>query len=1366
MGISGKTRTEVRTWGKPRHLSTPARAQRPRASLRRPRRMAAAAWMARALLPALASVLAFTPSADAFYNHNPLFKIEEVPAGPGVTYPGNLGSNGEVHLTGDSGHVWLSEKMYGTGYSRVDEFNASNGEFIRELTHSPEGEYLYMGKVAVADLPSGEHEFYIGENTEAQGTIVAVLSESGAGQATWTGADTPAGSFGPYEVPQLAVDNSPSVTDPAKGDVYVPESNRKVVDVFAPEGEGKEKYVGQLPPPAGLEEFAYPSEVAVDRVNGDVLVLDGGAGTVDIYEPELLGGYKFLGALASPSSSLTISPQALDASDAEGDIYLVARVSENGASPDENAVLEYGPAGGFTGRVISPSGFGGEPGPLTVAADPSTGNVFVGTYHYASPLHGPIYAFSANILVPDVETGAATEVKAQSATLEGTVNPDKDGAATCQFAIETSTAPTEAARCSEGIAEAGSPQPVHADLSGLQPDTTYDYRLQASNANGTNPGEPWQTMQFTTTGPGLHGESASAVTANSATLSATINPHRANTSYYFEYGSDTKYGSQVPSAPGTALGAGDSDIPVALRVQNLTSSMVYHYRAVVIGEVNGETVTIDGPDQTFTTQIGATDFALPDGRAWELVTPPNKHGGAVLALGNEQGDEIQAAQSGNAITFGAASSLAANPAGSNSPESTQTLSVRQAPDVWSTTDITTPYTEGGWAVSVGFANEYKLFSPDLSLGAIQPPEEAPIPPLPAGSEFTDYLRLPSGAFEPLVTSANVPAGVKFGPNRELELIRMWFESASPDLHHILLRSHAPLALPLFEEKPGGYYYLYEWSAGHLQLASQLNGEPIPAYLGAGQGDLRNTISSDGSRIVWHGNYSPHENLYLQDMTSGEAIQLDAGQGGAKPEQESRSIYRTASSDDSRIFFTSPERLTPDATASREGTPTEDLYVFEVTSKSGEPLAGSLTDLTVAGGEFETADVRGVIGASEDGSAIYFVANGVLGDGAANGARPGHCAGSEGSASLSCNLYVERYDDAAKAWAPPTFIAALSSADEPSWGASYAMALSYLAARVSPNGQFLTFASERSLTGYDNRDANSGALDEEVYLYDSQTGHLACASCNPTGARPAGLFEGKEVNERLIDYRQIWHERWIAANIPGWTNNSNEIALYQSRYLSNSGRLFFNSADALVPADVNGKADVYEYEPLGVGSCKAPTYGQSAAEVFVPGSGGCVGLISSGSSLQESSFMDASESGEDVFFLTLAQLSTQDYDGSLDVYDAHECTASAPCAPVPATPPPPCTSGDSCKTAPSPQPAVFGATPSETFSGTGNVVPTKHTPRRGSHSSSRAHRLAAALRACRRRPKHKRTVCERRAKRKYGHRQSRAGLQSNLSAIRG
>jgi hypothetical protein len=208
-------------------------------------------------------------------------------------------------------------------------------------------------------------------------------------------------------------------------------------------------------------------------------------------------------------------------------------------------------------------------------------------------------------------------------------------------------------------------------------------------------------------------------------------------------------------------------------------------------------------------------------------------------------------------------------------------------------------------------------------------------------------------------------------------------------------------------------------------------------------------------------------------------------------------------------------------------------------------------------------------------------------------------------------------------------------------------------------------------------------------------------------------------------------------------------MYQYRYLSNSGRLFFDSPDALVPADVNGQEDVYEYEPAGIGGCQGPGHGQNAGVVFSEGESGCVGLISSGTSPEESAFMDASETGGDVFFLTKSRLSSQDYDTSYDVYDAHECTAASPCAPLVPLVPPPCTTGDACKAAPTPQPAIFGAPSSETFSGAGNIVPSVSTTVVKPKVLTRAQRLAAALKTCGKKPKKKRSGCERQARKRYG-----------------
>jgi hypothetical protein len=196
----------------------------------------------------------------------------------------------------------------------------------------------------------------------------------------------------------------------------------------------------------------------------------------------------------------------------------------------------------------------------------------------------------------------------------------------------------------------------------------------------------------------------------------------------------------------------------------------------------------------------------------------------------------------------------------------------------------------------------------------------------------------------------------------------------------------------------------------------------------------------------------------------------------------------------------------------------------------------------------------------------------------------------------------------------------------------------MTARVSTNGRYIAFMSNRSLTGYDNRDANpaaGGARDEEVFEYGRESGVLVCPSCNPTGARPSGVFDQENSGEGLgllVDRPQTWDKRWLAGSIPGWTTADATTTRHQSRYLSNSGRLFFDSADALQTLDTNAKEDVYEFEWAGEGTCGSPA--------------GCVSLLTSGTSTRESAFLDASASGDSVFFLTAAPLTAQDRDPKL------------------------------------------------------------------------------------------------------------------------
>ena len=90
------------------------------------------------------------------------------------------------------------------------------------------------------------------------------------------------------------------------------------------------------------------------------------------------------------------------------------------------------------------------------------------------------------------------------------------------------------------------------------------------------------------------------------------------------------------------------------------------------------------------------------------------------------------------------------------------------------------------------------------------------------------------------------------------------------------------------------------------------------------------------------------------------------------------------------------------------------------------------------------------------------------------------------------------------------------------------------------------------------------------------------------------------------------------------------------------------------------------------------------------------LISSGTSSFESNLEDVSESGDDVFFRSNQQLVPQDnQEGEIVIYDARVAGGFAEPSSLP-----PCTTADACRTPVSPQPSIYGAPASQTFSGVG------------------------------------------------------------------
>jgi WD40-like Beta Propeller Repeat len=1284
----------------------------------------------------LAVMLALSVApVQAAVKHDYLSQFSEVPAGAGVTLPGPV--TGVGAMTVDSGHLWVAEIVEGTGTLRVDEFDAVTGAFVSQLPQESGFSELGLG-VAVA-----HGSVYVAADQVPGGSGgLGVFSEAGSLLGSWTGAHTPTGPFSPGAF-DVAVDRS--VSSPAAGSVYVADERQRVVDVFRPEGVGKEppvvepsaEHVVQLTGTCPVEgtacepleviPFNRPERVTVDDSTGDLLVMDQ-RDVVDVFRLEVLGGYVFVRQIKPPRlEGSAANSIAVDGN--TGEIYAAV-----GFSP--GFVDEFSSAGVFLGRITGEDTPGGDLRvPQSVAVDPGSHRVFVGDKREGYEPRQPavIDVFGPDIVIPDVMTGPVSNLAAYSARLTGTVKLDKEGEASCQFLWGTSREFDHTAPCSAPVTEEESA--VHADLekalgSELEPDTTYYYRLQASNKNGLNPGEPSQDQQFTTPGPGIHEEAVSNVAAGSVTFNASINPHNTPTTYYFQYALTSAYGTNLPAAPGLPLGSGEGDVEaIPQHVQEgLLPSTVYHYRVVAVSELSpGRFEEFDGPDQTFTTQpASSVGSGLLDGRSWELVTPPEKKGAYFQPIGDQ--GLIQASSNGDAIADLASQPTEAEPLGVPAA-GVSVLSTRGVAG-WSSQVISPPHA-GATGVPTGEGVEYRFFSEDLSLGVVQPFGQVFTPLSPEATEATAYLRTvysngdvsshcQSECFRPLVTAGNTPPGTVFGGGSseaseapgECRLVRCGarFVVATPDLSHVVLKVRG--------------LGVVEWTGGKLTST----GGVFPPV----EGWAQHSISNDGSRVVGYmGEEALSTGLFLRDMVKGETIRLDVPQGGSGIGPHEL-LYMDSSSDDSRIFFVDSDHLTAESSAGGK-----DLYEYDVNA----PVGSRLTDLSVARNRHEGADTGGsdvlyVLGASEDGSYVYFVAGGVL----APGAKHGECSIVGGITHFGmCNLYV--------AHAGTTrLVVALSPEDQADWAASNVRpGLKDMPVRVSPDGRWLAFMSSRNLTGYDTRDAVSGHPDEEVYLYDANGAKLVCASCNPSGARPVGVMQ----YGGLVDITPGYGTPWTASNVPPWTMESSDLALYQSRYLSDTGRLFFNSNDALVPQDVNGTEDVYEFEAPGVGGCTV------SQPLFSQRSGGCVGLVSSGTSGEESAFLDASSTGGDVFFLTSSKLVSQDFDTALDVYDAHECSTSAPCFAVPPAVPPVCSTGDSCKAAPTPQPPVFGAPSSATFSGAGNVVPSGSAPVLQLRGLTRAQKLAQALRACRKKhnPKQK-SVCERKAKQRFGAKRAR------------
>ncbi len=276
---------------------------------------------------------------------------------------------------------------------------------------------------------------------------------------------------------------------------------------------------------------------------------------------------------------------------------LTGTVNPNGVSTTYH--FDYGTSTSYGSKTASTSAGSGTAN-QTVAASVS-GLSPAATYHYrlvatssAGTANGADGIFTT-AAPPTVTTGSASEIGPFKAVLNGTVDPN--GRPT-DFYFEYGTSTSYGSQTQAASAGSGtSAKSVSALVTGLSAGKTYHFRLVATSDAGTSRGSD---RTFSTDSPPTATTgNASSIEATSAKLNGSVNPRGRTTTYYFEYGTSTSYGSKTPTGD---AGAGNSTKSVSATVTGLAPATTYHFRLVATSDAGTST----GSDRSFTTRTAPT----------------------------------------------------------------------------------------------------------------------------------------------------------------------------------------------------------------------------------------------------------------------------------------------------------------------------------------------------------------------------------------------------------------------------------------------------------------------------------------------------------------------------------------------------------------------------------------------------------------------------------------------------------------------------------------------------------------------------------------------------------------------------------------
>jgi hypothetical protein len=987
---------------------------------------------------------------------------------------------------------------------------------------------------------------------------------------------------------------------------------------------------------------------AIDKGNGRLFKFNLAATSASIFSPSLVSGVPGLfGSISGVPTDV--------AADASNDSVYIVKPNAEGT---QSTVLQFD----SSANLVDTHGLGGTLTSINgLALAPSgAGNIYLSTTSAKQQV------LALNTPVPPTPAFASISgATATTATFNGTVNPN--GYLT-GYHYEYSGDGVNWTKVSASDVSAGggsSPEPSVQTVTGLDPNREYEARLVATKA--FNPPTVSAVKFFNTlpTKPTVTTPTVSYLDHHStaATLTATVNANNSATTYHFELGADTSYGTDLPVGGIKVFGIGVRT--VSEQATGLQAGSTYHARLVAVN-AQGES---DSSDLVFTVPASGN----PDGREYELVSPADDLHYDVRPIWEPLGAVYKpeaygakyVSEDGQKVAFrlGQNGTL---PGMLPDGEKPDVIISTRSPEGWSWEAPWGAVTGcGGSTVSgvvlfgLSVDGVHSLLAPGCQADAetVSPRDDegnpltqqpstngsgAPSPgPLFRFDSATGSSQLITGQF-----NVSGPVIRSDGDHNQL-----W--GGSPDLSTIYFSSGAPLtpdATADLGDKPlQANGYLYRWANGVTTLISK-SSSGVAQDLGLPASDRPNSVSVAGDAVT----FSTTVTMDAGDTNGvADVYQVRGGQTtwasksaftGSAQVAASRT-FEGASEDGTELFFSTTEKMIGDGVATGDLDTVGDIYLYDENASAGERLTRvSVADPSCAQAPGVCNDNLSNSGAtnastakfstvSDDGSHVFFITGDVL--------NPTDTDGQQ-------SLYVRDVVTGTTTYIAPAGAGATSATTGTDAGTVTRASLVYSESKPSKMNNFSLrpIAVNRTgttaaflLASNTSLPAGRGGLDSDnardLYIWKE-------------GGGIRRVREGTGADDNTITVPSV------GCNVMQISQNAPDVSASPGcRAMTADGAtIYFQTTDSLVPEDKNENA-----ASLGSMSCYNGTERQEivkGCDVYEVDSGtGEVHLLSSGDPGSSASYYDNSASGVDVFFLTGETLdASRDRDGgSVDIYDA-------------------------------------------------------------------------------------------------------------------